>query len=230
MNFRFKQTLKTLAVASAIASLVACGGGGGGGQLVTQDLPAITVKTSTQSQATQYAALLRDKTGELPAGSIFIEAGAPNVTAGTTFIFTAIPPGAPANAISGFKLTNAYGSFSGYIAAGSTILCGQGRWNSVTYPISPSMGDSNGNACFTINGDMTMNPYTNSLQEGSQTIDISVVITGSGNTVTSSVTATVNVTVNTDGTATIADPITGTSFTVNTFVITGGNSSPSNNS
>ena len=222
MNFRFKRILRTLAIAGAIGGLAACGGGGGGGTLVTTDLPAITVSKDTKATAEQYAKFLVDKTASLPVGAIFTEAGAPVVTAGTTITFTPTPAGAPANAISGFKLNTAQGTFSGYIVAGSTILCGKGTWNNVTYPNSDNPGDINGNACFKINGDMVLDPATDRLVAGTQNVDITVTITGNGATTTSKVTTSVTVTYSGDGTtATIADPNTGTSFTVNTVVVTG---------
>ena len=223
MTFRIKQSFKMLAIAGLISGLAACGGGGGDGTLVTQDLPAITVAAATQTTAKQYAALLANKTASLPAGAIFTEAGAPTVTSGTTFTFTAVPAGAPANAISGFKLNTAQGTFSGYIAAGSTILCGKGTWNGVTYPIPPSTGDANGNACFTINGNMVLDPRTDRLVAGTQNVDIAVTITGAGFAPsTSTITTSLTVSYSADGsTATITDPTTGTSFVVNTVVVTG---------
>jgi len=221
MNFRFKRILRTLAIAGAIGGLTACGGGGGG-TLVTTDLPAITVGKDTKVTAEQYAKLLVDKTASLPAGAIFTEAGAPVVTSGTTFTFTPIPAGSPPNTISGFKLNTTYGTFSGYIVAGSTILCGKGTWNNVTYPNTDNPGDTNGDVCFKINGDMVLDPVTDRLVAGTQNVDITVTITGSGATTTSKVTTSVTVTYSGDGTtATITDPNTGTSFTVNTVVVTG---------
>ena len=220
MTFRLKQTFKMLAIAGLISGLAACGGGGDG-TLVTQDLKAITVSKATEATAEQYAKLLVNKTAELPAGAIFTEAGAPTVNAGTTFTFTPIPAGAPANAISGFTLSSAQGTFSGYIAAGSTILCGKGTWGSTTYPNSTYPADANGNACFTINGNMVLDPNTNHLVAGTQNIDIIVTITGGGKTVTKTVTATVTVSYSADGTtATITDNA-GNSFVVNTVVVTG---------
>ena len=218
---KFKQSFKLLAIAGLISGLAACGGGSGDGTLVTKDLTAITVSAATEATAEQYAKLLVNKTASLPAGAIFTEAGAPTVTSGTNFTFTAIPAGAPANAISGFKLSDAQGTFSGYIAAGSTILCGKGTWNGVTYPIPPSTGDANGNACFTINGNMVLDPNTDRLVAGTQNVDITVSITGGGNTVSSPITTSVTVTYSADGTtATITDS-TGTSFVVDTVVVTG---------
>jgi hypothetical protein len=218
---RFFSIKNSLAVVSAAVLLAACGSGSSS-YVATEDLPAITVSTDTQNTAEQYAALLLNKTAALPAGVIFTEAGAPTVTSGTTFTFTPVPTGAPANAISGFTLNNAQGTFSGYIAAGSTILCGKGTWNGVTYPTPPDTGDANGNVCFTINGNMVLDPNTNKLTAGSQTIDITVTITGAGFTpTTSTVTTTVTVTFNSNGTATISDPTTGTNFTVDTAEVTG---------
>ena len=220
MTFRLKQTFKMLAIAGLISGLAACGGGGDG-TLVTQDLKAITVSKATEATAEQYAKLLVNKTAELPAGAIFTEAGAPTVTAGTTFTFTPIPTGAPANAISGFTLSSAQGTFSGYIAAGSTILCGKGTWGGTTYPIPPSTGDANGNACFTINGNMVLDPSTDRLVAGTQNVDITVTITGAGTTSRSTVSTSVTVTYSADGTtATITDS-TGNSFVVDTVVVTG---------
>lgn len=222
MRFRFNQALRLATVAGAIAGLAACGGGGGGGALVTTDLPAITVGADTQAIALKYAALLLGKTASLPSGIIFTEAGAPTVTSGTTFTFTAIPAGAPSNTISGFQLGTNYGTFSGYIKAGSTIVCGKGTWNNVTYPVPPSLGDADGNVCFTINGNMVIDPATDRLVPGTQNIDIRVSITGGGTAVDSTVTTSVTVAYNADGTtATITDPISGTSFTVATAVVTG---------
>ena len=223
MNFRFNATIKMLAITGIISGLAACGGGGDGGTLVTKDLPAITVSAATQASAKTYTAMLLDKTATLPAGAIFTDTvNAPTVTAGTTFTFTPIPAGAPSNAISGFKLNTTQGTFNGYIAAGSTILCGKGTWNGVTYPIPPSTGDANGNACFTINGNMTLDPATDRLVAGTQNVDITVTITGAGTTTTSTATTSLTVTYSADGTtATITDPTTGTSLVVDTVVVTG---------
>lgn len=222
MNIKFKQSFKLLAIAGLISGLAACGGGSGDGTLVTKDLTAITVSAATEATAEQYAKLLVNKTASLPAGAIFTEAGAPTVAANTSFTFTPIPAGAPANAISGFKLSDAQGTFSGYIAAGSTILCGKGTWNGVTYPIPPSTGDANGNACFTINGDMTLDPNTNRLVAGTQEVDITVTITGgTGTPAVTPVKASVTVTYSADGTtATITDS-NGNSLVVDTVVVTG---------
>jgi hypothetical protein len=221
MTFRLKQTFKTLAIAGLVSGLAACGGGGDG-TLVTKDLPAITVSAATEATAEQYAKLLVNKTASLPVGTIFTEAGAPTVTTGTTFTFTAIPAGAPANAISGFKLNTAQGTFTGYIAAGSTILCGKGTWNGVTYPNATNTADANGNTCFKINGDMKLDPQTDRLVAGTQNVDIAVTITGAGVTTQSTVTTSLTVSYSADGTtATITDPTTGTSFTVETAVVTG---------
>lgn len=221
MTFRLKQTFKTLAIAGLVSGLAACGGGGDG-TLVTKDLPAITVSAATEATAEQYAKLLVNKTASLPVGTIFTEAGAPTVTTGTTFTFTAIPAGAPANAISGFKLNTAQGTFTGYIAAGSTILCGKGTWNGVTYPNATNTADANGNTCFKINGDMKLDPQTDRLVAGTQNVDIAVTITGAGVTTQSTVTTSLTVSYSADGTtATITDPTTGTSFTVDTAVVTG---------
>jgi hypothetical protein len=217
---RFLSIKSSLAAVSAAVLLAACGGSNGV-TLGTTDLPAITVDNLTQATAEQYAALLQNKWASLPVGVIFTEAGAPNVSAGTSFKFTPIPTGAPSNAISGFTLNSAQGTFSGYIAAGSTILCGQGTWNSVTYPNVNNPADADGNACFTINGDMTLDPNTKNLTGGSQNVDISVVITGGGQTSTSTVTTTLTITLNNDGTATITDPTTGTNFTVDSVEVTG---------
>ena len=220
MTYSLKQTFKMLAIAGLISGLAACGGGGDG-TLVTQDLKAITVSAATEATAEQYAKLLVNKTASLPAGAIFTEAGAPTVTSGTSFTFTAIPAGAPANAISGFKLSDAQGTFSGYIAAGSTILCGQGTWGGVTYPNATNTADANGNACFTINGNMVLDPNTDRLVAGTQNVDITVTITGGGNTVASTVATSVTVSYSADGTtATITDNA-GNSFVVNTVVVTG---------
>lgn len=221
MTFRLKQTFKMLAIAGLVSGLAACGGGGDG-TLVTKDLPAITVSAATEATAEQYAKLLVNKTASLPVGTIFTEAGAPTVTTGTTFSFTAIPAGAPANAISGFKLNTAQGTFTGYIAAGSTILCGKGTWNGVTYPNATNTADANGNTCFKINGDMKLDPQTDRLVAGTQNVDIAVTITGAGVTTQTTVTASLTVSYSADGTtATITDPTTGTSFTVETAVVTG---------
>lgn len=220
MNILFNQTLRMLAVAGVIGSLAACGGGSGG-TLVTEDLPAITVSAATETTAKNYAALLADKTASLPVGAIFIQAGAPTVTAGTSFTFTAIPAGAPANAISGFQLNSAQGTFSGYIAAGSTILCGQGTWNSVTYPNGTNIADGDGNTCFQINGDMVLDPVTDRLVAGTQNVDITVTITGNGATTTTNVPVSVTISYSTDGsTATITDG-SGNSLVVDTVVVTG---------
>lgn len=220
MTFLFKQTFKMLAIAGLVSGLAACGGGGDG-TLVTQDLKAVTVSAATEATAEQYAKLLVNKTASLPVGAIFTEAGAPTVTAGTNFTFTPIPAGAPASAISGFKLSDAKGTFSGYIAAGSTILCGKGTWGGTTYPIPPSTGDANGNACFTINGNMVLDPSTDRLVAGAQNVDITVTITGAGTTTRSTVSTSVTVTYSADGTtATITDSA-GTSFVVDTVVVTG---------
>ncbi len=222
MTFRIKQSLKMLAIAGLISGLAACGGGGSDGTLVTKDLPSVTVAAATQATAKQYAALLANKTASLPAGAIFTEVGAPTVTTGTTFTFTAIPAGAPANAISGFKLNTAQGTFSGYIAAGSTILCGKGTWNGVTYPNATNTADANGNTCFKINGNMVLDPQTDRLVAGTQNVDIAVTITGAGVTSQSTVVTSLTVSYSADGTtATITDPTTGTSFVVNTAVVTG---------
>ena len=228
MTFRIKQSFKMLAIAGLISGLAACGGGGDG-TLVTKDAQAITVSKVTEATAEQYAKLLLNKTATLPAGAIFTEAGAPTVTAGTTFTFTAIPAGAPANAISGFKLNTAQGTFSGYIAAGSTILCGQGTWNGVTYPNATYPAtDGNGNACFTINGDMVLDPVTGRLQAGTQDIEIILTIIVDGKPTTTKVTTTVTVSYSADGTtATITDS-NGNSFVVDTVVITGSVTAPTN--
>lgn len=222
MTYSLKQTFKMLAIAGLISGLAACGGGGDG-TLVTKDLAAITVDDTTKATAEQYAKLLVNKTAELPVGAIFKQAGAPTVATNTSFTFTAIPAGAPANAISGFKLNgDADNNFSGYIAAGSTILCGQGTWGGVTYPNSTYPAtDGKGNACFEIDGDMTLDPNTNRLVAGTQNVDIIVTITGGGKTVTKTVTTSVTVTYSADGTtATITDSA-GTSFVVDTVVVTG---------
>lgn len=223
---RFFSIKNSLAVVSAAVLLAACGSGSSS-YVATEDLPAITVSADKQSTAEQYAALLLNKTAALPAGAIFTEAGAPTVASDTTFTFTAIPTGLQIAAgdpqpIAGFKLNSTGDNFSGYIAAGSTILCGQGTWNGVTYPTPLDTGDANGNVCFTINGNMVLDPNTNKLTAGSQTIDITVTITGAGFTpTTSTVTTTVTVTFNSNGTATISDPTTGTNFTVDTAEVTG---------
>ncbi|PRD68065.1 hypothetical protein C6P61_12880 [Malikia spinosa] len=220
MTFLLKQTFKMLAIAGLVSGLAACGGGGDG-TLVTQDLKAVTVSAATEATAEQYAKLLVNKTASLPVGAIFTEAGAPTVAANTSFTFTPIPAGAPANAISGFTLNSAQGTFSGYIAAGSTILCGKGTWGGTTYPIPPSTGDANGNACFTINGNMVLDPNTDRLVAGTQNVDITVTITGAGTTSRSTVSTSVTVTYSADGTtATITDS-TGNSFVVDTVVVTG---------
>ena len=92
----------------------------------------------------------------------------------------------------------------------------------MTYPIPPSTGDANGNACFTINGNMVLDPNTNRLVAGTQNVHIAVTITGAGfTTTTSNVTTSVTVTYGADGT--ITDPVSGTSFTVDTVVISGAN-------
>ena len=225
MTFRIKQSFKMLAIAGLISGLAACGGGGSDGTLVTKDLQAVTVGSSSPTvlaTSKQYAALLANKTASLPAGAIFTEVGAPTVTTGTTFTFTAIPAGAPANAISGFKLNTAQGTFSGYIAAGSTILCGKGTWNGVTYPNATNTADANGNTCFKINGNMVLDPQTDRLVAGTQNVDIAVTITGAGVTSQSTVVTSLTVSYSADGTtATITDPTTGTSFVVNTAVVTG---------
>ena len=225
MTFRIKQSFKMLAIAGLISGLAACGGGGSDGTLVTKDLQAVTVGSSSPTvlaTSKQYAALLANKTASLPAGAIFTEVGAPTVTTGTTFTFTAIPAGAPANAISGFKLNTTQGTFSGYIAAGSTILCGKGTWNGVTYPNATNTADANGNTCFKINGNMVLDPQTDRLVAGTQNVDIAVTITGGGVTSQSTVVTSLTVSYSADGTtATITDPTTGTSFVVNTAVVTG---------
>jgi hypothetical protein len=224
MTYSLKQTFKMLAIAGLISGLAACGGGGDG-TLVTKDLAAITVDDTAKAItiAKDYAKLLVNQTAELPAGAIFKEAGAPTVAANTIFTFTPIPADAPTNAISGFKLNGgADNNFSGYIAAGSTILCGQGTWGGVTYPNSTYPAtDGKGNACFEIDGDMVLDPNTNRLVAGTQNIDIIVTITGGGKTVTKTVTTSVTVTYSADGTtATITDSA-GNSFVVDTVVVTG---------
>ncbi len=227
-----KQLLKRVAsyglFSIAAATLAACGGGGGGNTLATEDLPAITVSSSTQATAEQYAALLTNKSASLPAGAIFTDPSAPTVTAGTNFTFTAVPSGLtiPAGApkpISGFTLNPTQGTFSGYIAAGSTILCGKGTWNGVTYPIPPSTGDANGNACFTINGNMVLDPNTERLVAGTQNVDITVTITGGGTTATTPVTTSVTVSYSADGTTATITDTSGNSFVVDTVVVTGSN-------
>jgi hypothetical protein len=222
MNIKFKQTFKMLAIAGLISGLAACGGGGDG-TLVTKDVSAIKVGMDSKATAELYAKFLRNKNAVLPEGAIFKLAGAPNVKKDTAFTFTTTPTGTPAkaNAISGFTLSSTEGTFNGYIAAGSTILCGKGTWGSTTYPNSTYPADDNGNACFTIDGDMWLDPVTGRLQAGPQNIDIIVTITGGGKTVTTTVTISVTVTFSADGTtATITDS-NDNSFVVDTLVITG---------
>lgn len=226
MTFRIKQSFKMLAIAGLISGLAACGGGGSDGTLVTKDLPAVTVgssSTTVLATSKQYAALLANKTASLPTGAIFLEAGAPTVKDGTSFTFTPVPAGAPANAISGFQLNGGVANnFSGYIAAGSTILCGKGTWNSVTYPNATNTADANGNTCFKINGNMVLDPQTDRLVAGTQNVDIAVTITGAGVSATTPLVASLTVSYSADGTtATITDPTTGTSFVVDTVVVTG---------
>ena len=92
----------------------------------------------------------------------------------------------------------------------------------MTYPIPPSTGDANGNACFTINGDMTLDPNTNRLVAGTQEVDITVTITGgTGTPAVTPVKASVTVTYSADGTtATITDS-NGNRLVVDTVVVTG---------
>ena len=127
MNFRFKQILRTLAMAGVIGSLAACGGGGGSTQ-VTKDLAPLAVSASNTTAITAVkavAASLVGKTLDI-GGNIFFDTTTANINpalpTGTVMTFTALPAGAPANALTGFKVENALYVVTGYITPGSGVF------------------------------------------------------------------------------------------------------------
>lgn len=127
MNFRFKQILRTLAMAGVIGSLAACGGGGGSTQ-VTKDLAPLAIKADNTTAITAFkavAASLIGKTLDIGGGIFFDTTTAntnPALPTGTVMTFTALPAGAPANALTGFRIENALYVMTGYITPGSGVF------------------------------------------------------------------------------------------------------------
>lgn len=126
MNFRFKRILRTLAMAGVIGSLAACGGGGS--TQVTKDLAPLAVSASntTAIEAVKaVAASLVGKTLDI-GGNIFFDTTTANINpalpTGTVMTLTALPAGAPANALTGFRIENALYVVTGYITPGSGVF------------------------------------------------------------------------------------------------------------
>lgn len=127
MIFRFKQILRTLAIAGVIGSLAACGGGGGSTQ-VTKDLAPLAIKADNTTAITAFkavAASLIGKTLDI-GGNIFFDTTTTNTNpalpTGTVMTFTALPAGAPANALTGFRIENALYVVTGYLTPGSAVF------------------------------------------------------------------------------------------------------------
>lgn len=123
MNFRFKQSLKMLAVAGAISGLVACGGGSDSAPAtVTTDLPAITLNPANAGVAKAVTSALVGQSVALPASGVVFTPGQPKVPAASALKFEAVPAGAPAEAITGVTIDNEFYTAKGYAKPGSLVV------------------------------------------------------------------------------------------------------------
>jgi hypothetical protein len=199
---RFLSIKSSLAAVSAAVLLAACGDSSNVKTVtVTEDIPVITLSPDTIDEAKALSAALVGVTIPLPEGNLF-GAGGPVLPADSTLTFTALPPvGAPANAISGFSIQTGTDTFTGYIVAGSTKVCGSGTIGGVIIPLTDPL------TCLTIDGSgLNIDADTTGLTGDSTNFAISVVIQSNvGNTdpVTTQVPATV--TINPDGSFVLKD-------------------------
>ena len=119
-----------LAAGLFLASLAACGGSSKEEPAqVTADLPAISLSAANVDLAKAVGAALAGKSVSLPS-SLDLPQGqkAENVPA-STLAFTAVPAGAPANAITGVTLRNEYYEARGFAMPGSlNIFINQLIW------------------------------------------------------------------------------------------------------
>lgn len=189
----------SLAAVSAAVLLAACGGGSSVNTVpVTQDLAAVTLSPTTINEAKALASTLVGVSIPLPAGNLFEGAGSPALAPDSTLTFTAVPFGAPPEAIAGFEIKSGTDTFTGYIKAGSTFVCGTGTIGGNTYATE---------TCLEIAGDgLVIDADTTGLTGDSTSFNITVVLkteAGDSAPVTTTVPATIEI--NDDGSFVLKD-------------------------
>lgn len=223
MNFRFKQSLKMLAVAGAISGLVACGGGSDSAPpTVTADLPPITLNAANAGIAKTVASALVGQSVALPASGVVFAQGQPKVPAASSLKFEAVPAGAPADAITGVTIDNEFYTAKGYAKPGSLVL----TITSLVYKVSAEqqaalnaeLGKIEQGGAYTI-PEFAADFKTENLTAGPH--NVPVMITVGGVRVQTTVTITVTGTDNDDGEAGVT--IGNTTVPVDKVTVTGTN-------
>ena len=114
-----RQFALTGASAILLASLMACGGSSDDAPArTTADLPPITLSAANVELAKAVGAALKDKSISLTE-SVELAGGAKANIPPSTLTFTALPAGAPANAITGVTLKNEFYEATGFAMPGS---------------------------------------------------------------------------------------------------------------
>lgn len=115
----FLKFLGLTSISLALATLVACGGSSSEPAKVTGDLPSISLSASNVDLAKVVGTALSGKSLSL-TGSLDLPNGQKvDKIPASTLAFTAVPAGAPANALTGVTFKNEYYEATGFTMPGS---------------------------------------------------------------------------------------------------------------